>query len=132
MTPRGRHIAVTAAAAAGICAAVAAIVIVYGRFDPASAPFPKCVFKLATGLDCPGCGSQRAVHALLNGHFLEALRYNALFLAEIPLIALIAMGQTLRNRMPRLFRFTCSRAFILTILVVIILWTILRNIFIPL
>src|SRR5690606_33176042 len=27
--------------------------------------FPYCVFKATTGLDCVGCGGQRAVHELL-------------------------------------------------------------------
>ena len=37
---------------------------------------PKCPFKLLTGLSCPSCGVQRAVHALLHGDVLGAIRYN--------------------------------------------------------
>ncbi len=39
-----------------------------------------CLFYELTGLYCPGCGSGRAVIALLHGHVLEALSHNALFL----------------------------------------------------
>ena len=39
-----------------------------------------CLFYELTGLYCPGCGSGRAVIALLRGHVLEALSHNALFL----------------------------------------------------
>lgn len=57
----------------------------YYRYDPMEhAWFPKCPFKAVTGLDCPGCGSQRAIHALLHGHFGEAMRYNVLILPFIP------------------------------------------------
>lgn len=38
----------------------------------------KCPIKSATGLSCPGCGSQRAIVALATGHFRDAFRYNAI------------------------------------------------------
>ena len=44
--------------------------IVYA-FDPSTARFyPPCVFHSLTGLQCPGCGGTRALHALLvsRGH----------------------------------------------------------------
>ena len=37
---------------------------------------PKCPFKLITGLSCPGCGIQRAIHALFHGRVEEAINYN--------------------------------------------------------
>ena len=37
---------------------------------------PKCPFKLITGLSCPGCGIQRAVHAMLHGEFVKGIKYN--------------------------------------------------------
>ena len=40
-------------------------------------PFPKCLFFSLTGLQCPGCGSQRALHSLLHLDLVAALRYNA-------------------------------------------------------
>ena len=44
-----------------------------------------CLFHEATGLSCPGCGSGRAVLALLHGRVLEALGYNPLlFLLGLP------------------------------------------------
>jgi len=42
--------------------------------------FPKCPFYSITGLYCPGCGSQRAIHQFLNGHILEGLKHNFLIL----------------------------------------------------
>ncbi len=42
--------------------------------------YPVCHFHSLTGLHCPGCGSSRALHELLHGNFIEALRLNALLL----------------------------------------------------
>ncbi|MDE6272017.1 MAG: DUF2752 domain-containing protein [Muribaculaceae bacterium] len=67
-------------AVVAILAATVILVIVYSVADPGSSAwgrfFPKCPVKLLTGLDCPSCGIQRAVHAMLNGDFGAALRFN--------------------------------------------------------
>lgn len=33
-----------------------------------------CLFKSIFGLDCPGCGTQRAIIELLKGNFTESLK----------------------------------------------------------
>ncbi len=69
---------------------LAALVVaasVYFTFDPShSAWFPKCPFLVLTGYKCPGCGSQRAVHALLTGNLATAWHYNALLVVALPFI----------------------------------------------
>lgn len=102
--------------------------VLYYRFDPESGFFPQCLFKVTTGLDCPGCGSQRALHALLRGDIGEAWGYNALFVAELPVIAVLLVLWTLPGRFPRAERLLYSRTFILAVLAAIIIWTIIRNI----
>src|SRR5438309_10494082 len=48
-------------------------------FDPASAGiFPSCPLHYLTGLYCPGCGSLRAIHALLHGNLSGACAMNPL------------------------------------------------------
>jgi hypothetical protein len=48
-------------------------------WDPEkSALFPKCPLYVWTGLYCPGCGSQRAIHSFLHLRFLEVFHYNLL------------------------------------------------------
>ena len=43
--------------------AAAAGAVVYVALDPATcAVFPRCPFYVLTGLKCPGCGSQLALH----------------------------------------------------------------------
>lgn len=58
------------------------------KLDPAQHPFPACPFLKVTGYKCPGCGSQRAVHQLLNGHISEAFILNPLLVLAIPYILL--------------------------------------------
>ena len=83
-TPVRRRIALLCVVAGGA--------VVYGCFDPATAGFfPPCPFRAVTGLLCPGCGTQRALHALLNGNLPEALQLNALVVVSLPLAALTAV-----------------------------------------
>lgn len=42
---------------------------------------PKCPFNYLTGLNCPGCGVTRMVHALLHGDIAAAWHFNAAMLA---------------------------------------------------
>jgi len=35
-----------------------------------------CLFKSTLGVDCPGCGMQRALISLLKGNFSESLQYH--------------------------------------------------------
>jgi uncharacterized protein DUF2752 len=75
-------------------AAIATLAGVFGAvilfaFEPGRSgfPYPTCLFHESTGLLCPGCGSLRALHQLLHGHFVAAFRCNALLVLSIPLLA---------------------------------------------
>ena len=48
--------------------------------------FPVCLFRLVTGLTCPGCGTARALHEILHGHFENAFMLNPLLLVAIPFL----------------------------------------------
>lgn len=66
---------------------VFALAVVYYKYDPKMYSFfPECPFHKYLGLDCPGCGSQRAVHALLHGNIMLALNYNALLVLSLPFL----------------------------------------------
>jgi len=70
--------------------ALVALTIIYYRVSPTtSAFFPKCAFLMLTGLKCPGCGSQRAVHALLHADLASAFAHNALLVLSLPYLALL-------------------------------------------
>ncbi|MBR1871954.1 MAG: DUF2752 domain-containing protein [Bacteroidales bacterium] len=110
-----------------VAVAVLFAVFLYAAFDPGQAFFPRCPFFMATGLKCPGCGSQRAVHQLLNGNLAEAFHYNALLLAAIPILLFLALAYALRRRSPRLYAISNSSVLAWALLALILLWWILRN-----
>lgn len=58
-------------------------------FDPVGGaiPYPRCPVKLLTGLDCPGCGSARALHSLLHGEIVRAWEFNP----WLPVVAVMAL-----------------------------------------
>lgn len=109
-------------------AAVVAVGLLYFLFDPAESAFaPKCVFHAVTGWDCPGCGSQRMLHALLHGDMAGAWRANPFLLCAMPLLILLAFAALYRKRWPRLYSTVNSMPVIIAVSVAIIAWTIIRN-----
>lgn len=115
------------AVGAALMCVFALAVFVYGKVDPESSPFfPKCLFFSLTGLKCPGCGSQRAIHQLLNGHLLKALQYNALIVAAIPyVLAGCLFFLCNRNLYDRFYR---EKAAWVVLILIVLFWG-LRNIF---
>ena len=93
-------------------------------YPPAEHAFyPRCVFKTITGLECPGCGSTRAAHALLHGRIGEAFRLNPFIFVFGGVIA-FALPSLVRGRQPE---FMTTRWFAWTSAVVILGWWIARN-----
>lgn len=122
------RIAVPAISVAAL-SVIAVLVVLYEKYDPADfVLFPKCIFHSITGLQCPGCGSQRAMHALLNLEIGEAVRYNALFVAALPFLAVLVTARAMRRRWPAFYAQTTGAPVIWTVFAVIVLWWILRNI----
>ena len=80
-----------------------------------------------TGYRCPGCGLQRAAHALLHGHLTEAFSYNRALLFTIPLLLLYGYAELFPQRAPRLRR-TLQHPLTLGLLVIAVIgWWIARN-----
>lgn len=109
--------------------AAAIIVIIYGLFDPSSTPFPRCPFLQITGWQCPGCGSQRAIHALLHGNIASAWAFNPALVAAIPVLILMAVASPLKTRFPALYRTLNSKHAAFAWLTLLIAWAIARNLF---
>jgi hypothetical protein len=84
----GRRLPPTAAPIAAGVAAVA-VCLVLAVVDPEDRTLwtPRCPFRAATGLDCPGCGGTRALTALVRGDLGVALGHNVLTVALLPLLA---------------------------------------------
>ena len=63
----------------------------------ASSFYPTCTFKQLTGLDCPGCGLTRAMHALMTGDPLRAINHNLFIVAIFPIAAYMYIRWLLRS-----------------------------------
>lgn len=50
-----------------------------------------CVFVKYLGIECPGCGTQRAFLALVKGDVLASLHYNASVLPFLLLLVFLAL-----------------------------------------
>lgn len=113
--------------------AVVAVVVgamVYFHYDPSeSSFFPKCTILALTGYQCPGCGSQRTIHALLNGEFAQALRYNAMLTFAIPVLLLYAVTDMWPGLMPRVRSIINNPVVLYGWLVMLLSWWVLRNVF---
>jgi len=91
--------------------------------------FPKCPFYMVAGIYCPGCGSQRAAHQILNGNIIEGIRHNYM----IALLAIVLLYQGFlyvmnehlgKNMINLLHKSKVTNS----ILVLVVLFWILRNI----
>lgn len=98
---------------------IGALAFLYA-YDPRRiAFFPKCPFLALTGLQCPGCGTTRALHAALHGRLLEAVRFNPILVVAVPFVVALAC------RPQWAMRPVVGWAFLAAVLV----WWLLRNCF---
>jgi len=123
-TPSSRTAALAAAAAV---IAVAGIVVLYA-VDPVQGWFyPRCPLLAVTGLLCPGCGTLRSLHAVLNGAVAASIGYNPLLWAAAPFGILAAVRHGLARMglaaSPPRLRAAATWA----ILAVLVSYTVLRN-----
>ncbi len=87
------HLAAAAAGGAGL--------VVVGLVDPSRhALGPPCPLLTLTGLNCPLCGATRATHQLLRGDVAAAVDFNALYVAALPLVVVLALFWVLQGRWP--------------------------------
>lgn len=103
----------------------------YYNYNPLSESFLlKCPFKMATGYDCPGCGSQRALHSLLHGEFSQAFSYNPLFILAIPyvIVGILFEWFGLKFKYPKARKFLFGTTAIYILAVIITFFFIFRNI----
>ena len=103
----------------------------YFFYNPSEdALFMRCPFKIMTGYDCPGCGSQRALHELLHFNFGKAFQYNPLFVLAIPYLFLgfVFSFKKMKNRYPKIREFLFGNKALFFILFIIILFFLFRNV----
>jgi len=90
--------------------------------------FP-CIFYKLTGYQCPGCGTQRALHSLLHLNIKQAFLYNPMLFIAIPLIILLIYLEHFngKNRFPKLHRTLSGKTFIMITLIFILIYWVGRN-----
>ena len=105
------------------------LLMIYHFFDPgAHLWFPKCAFYQLTGLECPTCGSQRAVYALLHGSVGEALRLNPFIIISIPYgLALLIIWIFKTDFTQKMRSILLHRYVVYAYCVMFIDWWIIRN-----
>jgi len=114
--------------AAILAAAGASAVLLQVAFDPFRQHVPLCLVNSLTGLECPGCGATRAVHALLDGDLPLALQNNALVILAIPVVvALLVRWAVRRARGITTAPPAPSRGVVLAVLALTAVYTVARN-----
>jgi hypothetical protein len=99
----------------------------YFFWNPAENPLlPSCPFKNLTNFYCPGCGGQRAFHAILHGKFIEAFHDNFLIFIIIPIVFYKIILQLNGSASKDVFILTGKG--IWTFLSLLALFTLIRNI----
>ncbi len=93
MTPWARRVDILAATrAVAPLAIVSFAAAVLRLFSPAQYSFyPQCPILEYLHLKCPGCGTTRALAALLHGQLAEAFHFNALAILLLPVAAAYAI-----------------------------------------
>lgn len=130
MKPVPPKIAPAKVSCAGILLTASGLAIIALIFlvDPTTHTiYPICQFHQLTGLNCPGCGSTRALYALMHGKFRDALRDNALFVLTLGALAFRGAGfgwnKLYRQANGEFFPIT----FLWPLLAIALIFTTLRN-----
>ncbi len=102
---------------------------IYSTINPTNVNFlPKCPLYVTTGIYCPGCGSQRATHYLLNLNFIGVAKQNVLYILGLCIIVyhflIIAINAVLKKR---IYNYIYHPKTPLIILIIVLLFWVLRN-----
>ena len=88
-----------------------------------------CFLNENLGLKCPTCGGSRALYHLASGDLLQALHYNFVVIAFIPLVLYYGTKSSYYIIIKKnLARISINTKFIWSLLFFVILFTLMRNI----
>ena len=105
--------------------------IFYYYVNPSSQGHPiQCPWHVLTGTQCPACGSQRALNALVHGHFYQALSSNYFFILSIPyaLVSVLVSWYNVGHRLDGLKRIAFHPITLKAYVFIFFAWWIIRNI----
>jgi hypothetical protein len=89
--------------------------------------YPACVFHAVTGLWCPGCGSARALHALLHLDVATALARNPFVVAAVLYLGWVFVTWS-RRRVTGVPRWMAPPWLLHGVLAAVVLFWVLRNV----
>jgi hypothetical protein len=111
-----------------VLGAAGAAVAYLGAVDPnAPGHYPTCPFLFVTGLNCPGCGSLRALHALAHGDLATAMSRNPLTLAGIGVLAFLWVAWLRRSVTGAPRRWAAPPWMLHALLGLVLIFWVLRN-----
>lgn len=114
-----------------VAAAVVVVLVALWLFDPSAYTlWPKCPFRLMTGLNCPACGIQRFLHALSEGNVAQALHFNYWLIYALPYTILLLLAWLWPNdrQRKRMERYLHSKLAVWTYIVSFVVWFVVRNV----
>ena len=98
------------------------ILILYILFVDVTGMGIPCLFRMLTGLKCPGCGITHSLISLLHGNIYEAFKCHDLFIISLPVLAYLFIVYICRYYQHHKFylnRYENSITWILVILYVV-------------
>lgn len=113
-----------------VAGSTVALVCLYLR-PPQFYLIPPCPFHALTGAYCPGCGTLRATHNLLQGNLWRALGYNPLFVLALPGFALWWANEAWGAFTAKKWQVSVSPRFGWAALAVIVAFWVVRNLPLP-
>lgn len=103
---------------------LAGITLAAALLDPTHpGRFPTCPFRALTGLDCPGCGTLRALYELSHGHVVSAVDYNVFLVAFLPCAVVVWLRAITGKSSRRVVPVWWPRV----LFGVVVAWTVIRN-----
>ena len=107
------------------------LAVLFKLYNPLESDlFPKCPFKTLTGYRCPGCGSQTAMHYLLNFDLGSAAQANLLLILSIPYLLTGFVFDLIKNPGQKILKWRKKlfgpKAIYVVLLIIVGFW-ILRN-----
>ena len=127
MSPKSKILITTLLITSG-----AVLYILYKKFDPSDSVYaPKCISYTTFNIICPGCGVQRAAHSILNGEMMKGIYFNPLIVLSIPYVLLLILMELFKfkYKLPKLYLTLYGEKSIWIVLVILVVYTLLRNIF---
>lgn len=116
--------------AAGALMLTAAMIFLYLRITSALGWMPLCPVHALTGLSCPGCGSQRALASLLEGHIAEAVSHNYILPAALAYLSLCGLHWIFpaKTSISKIYRRITTPRALIAVALAMLAWMAVRNI----